>query len=31
MPEELNKRKKQILQAIVEEYIETAEPVNEAA
>ena len=28
MPEELNKRKKQILQAIVEEYIETAEPVS---
>ncbi len=28
MPKELNKRKKQILQAIVEEYIQTAEPVS---
>lgn len=28
MAEELNDRKKQILQAIVEEYIETAEPVS---
>lgn len=28
MPEELDKRKKKILQAIIEEYIETAEPVS---
>ena len=28
MSEELDKRKKRILQAIVEEYIETAEPVS---
>ena len=28
MPKELNKRKKEILQAIVEEYIQTAEPVS---
>ncbi len=28
MPDELDKRKKRILQAIIEEYIETAEPVS---
>ncbi len=28
MPEELDKRKKKVLQAIIEEYIETAEPVS---
>ncbi|MGN1298465.1 MAG: heat-inducible transcriptional repressor HrcA [Candidatus Scatovivens sp.] len=28
MPKELNKRKREILQAIVEEYIQTAEPVS---
>ena len=28
MPEQLDKRKKKILQAIIEEYIETAEPVS---
>ena len=27
MPEQLDKRKKKILQAIIEEYIDTAEPV----
>ena len=28
MPEQLDKRKKKILQAIIEEYIDTAEPVS---
>ena len=28
MPEELDARKKKILQAVIEEYIQTAEPVS---
>ena len=31
MSEELDKRKKKVLQAIIEEYIETAEPVSSKA